>query len=118
MMEIMRKYILNNDFPVYKPQAVSESSSLHSLSTNTNMFKQQITWKKQTGGRPGRAEVTSPPLSIPPFEIYISTARCRHFKIHCHSKSTKPWNRRPTQFIVTQTGDVTTRHIDDTEHHN
>lgn len=102
MMEIMRKYILNNDLPVYKPQAIyskikrCQKVPACSLSTNTNMFKQQITWKKQTGGRPGRAEVTSSPLYIPLFETYISTARCRHFKIYCHSKSTKPWNRRPT----------------------
>jgi len=123
-MEITRKYILNNDFPVHKPQAIylkikrRQKVPACSLSTNTHMFRQQITWKEQTGGETAGAEVTSPPLYIPLFETYISNARCRHYKIHYHSKRTKPWNRRPTQFIATQTGNVTTRHIDDREHYN
>lgn len=37
-----------------------------------------------------RAEVTSPPLYIPLSETCISTAGCRHYKIHCHRRRLNP----------------------------
>jgi hypothetical protein len=58
MKEIVRKYILKNDFPVHKPQAVClkikrcQKVPACSLSTNSDMFKQPNNLEKTNRGRP------------------------------------------------------------------
>ena len=73
-MEIMRKYMLNNDFPVHKPQAIylkikrRQKIPACSLSKKSDMFRQQITWKKTNRAE---ADVTSSHLYNPLFETYF-----------------------------------------------